>query len=366
MRELMEHLPAQVLNDLSRPLPVPQGYALLVGARLEACTAQTNTVLSAASILTPPFSLRRLAALVGHDPMDACDAAITAGLLQERPAGDEAGVEFPHPLTQSAVYQRLSLAVRTRLHLLAAESAVSDRERLQHRARAATGPDAELAGELADLARSEQRAGEWTSAGTHISLAASLTSDERARSRLVAEATSILVHAGSLDEAARMARRLPASAPQAIRSLVRGQLSQVAGNRDEAARLLTEAWNGTDASADPMLAALIAEHLAFLTLMSADTLRTEIWADRALAVPRPGPGPGSAHQIKLLALALNGSAEEALSTLTQVTDDDPPELLVGRGLIRIWAGDHHGAVADLEAVLGNPDKLPIHQRAVAY
>ncbi len=369
-RELMERLPADVLNDLTRPLPAPPDYAALVLARLAACGRAARDFVGAASILPLPCPVDHIAALAGAEPLAALDEAVRAGLLEERHTRHGLCAAFPHPLSQAAIYHGLGVVTRHRLHTRAAELAASDRERFQHRVRATTGPAPELADELAVFAHEEQRAGLWSSAATHLLQAAQFAQDVRRRARLTGEAVGALVHAGRVDEAAELARTLPVECPPEVRSFAQGVIAQVRGRSGEAARLLADAWSRTDPVAEPVLAVRTAEQLAVATMMGADNSQATVWAERALTGPVAGFDAGIVRSVQILAMAAMGFPDKALEATENVpvtaTGKVERDLLLGRGTVRSWVGDIDGATADLAGLLRRADQLSAYQRVVAH
>jgi hypothetical protein len=143
-------------------------------------------LVAAASVLGMHAPLRLAASVAGvDDPLPVLEQAIAASLLEERLAERE--VSFPHPLVQAAVYRQLGPARRAGLHLRAADHAEGEAVRLRHRARAASGPDSVLAGELARLGRRDAASGAWVSAADHLSSAARLTQDRADHEQLILE-----------------------------------------------------------------------------------------------------------------------------------------------------------------------------------
>ncbi|WP_395110160.1 AAA family ATPase [Actinomadura sp. SCN-SB] len=370
-RELMRSLPADALNDLVRPLPAPREYASLIPARFAACGPATRDFVGATSVLPAPCRVDQIGALCDVEPLAALDEAAEAGLLEERVSGFGMCAAFPHPLIQAAIYQGLGVAIRHRLHLRAAELATSDVERLHHRVRAAVGPAPGLAAELAAFAEEEQRTGLWSSAGTHLVQASRLVRDGARRSRLAGEAVGTLAHAGRVQEATELARRLPGDCPHEVRCFAYGILAQIAGRSREATQLLVEAWNRTDAAAEPTLAVRTAEQLAMLTMMGSDPEEATVWAERALTGPVSGFDTGIVRGVQILALAAMGFPDKALESTEHLPypaaeSAADRDLLVGRGTVRAWTGDLAGAVSDLTALLRNPEQLSAFQRVVAH
>ncbi|WP_345580885.1 AAA family ATPase, partial [Nonomuraea rosea] len=371
VRELLEHLPAEALNDLTRPLPAPRGYASLVLARTADCSPATRDLLAAASVLSLPRPIDEIAKLAAIEPLTTLEEAVHAGLLEEQRVGYSLQVNFPHPLTQAAIYQGLGAATRHRLHIHAAEITMSDLESLHHRVRAATGPDPELAAELAAFAQDEQLTGRWSAAGNHLVQAALLCSDESQHAQLIGEAIGALAHAGRVHEATELAQTLPATCPPEVRSFAQGVLAQIQGRSDDAIPFLIEAWQHADPAANPLMSARAAEQLAIHTAMAGQAAQSILWADRALSVARQGLDMGIVRGVRLLAVAFLQGPDKALESVAHL----PPaaagnrhdrDQLVGRATIRTWSGDVHGAIADLTGLLACSEHLSAFQRIVAH
>ncbi|MFG2001136.1 AAA family ATPase [Spirillospora sp. NPDC048911] len=370
-RELMERLPVGALNDLTRPLPAPHGFAALILARFAACGTHTRDFVGAASVLATPCPVGRIGALAGTEPLAAFEEAAGAGLLEERTTELGLCAAFPHPLVQVAIYQGLGVVARHRFHARATGQVTSELERLHHRVRAAAGPSPELADDLAAFARKEQRTGQWSSAGTHFVQAARLVDEPARRAGLIGEAVGPLVHAGRVEEAAELTRTLPPECPPEVRCFAQGVLAQVAGRSLQATRLLTEAWDRTDTTTDPGLAVRTAEQLAILTMMSSDAAEATKWAERALSATSAGLDTRIVRSVQVLALAALGFPEKALETTAhlpsaQTATPEGRDLLVGRGTVRSWAGDLDGAIGDLAGLLRGADRLSAFQRVVVH
>ncbi|NGN67354.1 helix-turn-helix transcriptional regulator, partial [Streptomyces sp. A7024] len=325
-----------------------------------------EALVSAAAVLGTHSQLDVAAALAGQsDPLPALGEAAAAGLLTER-AGDPV-VRFPHPLVHAAVYQRLTPARRARLHLRAADLATAEPQALRHRARAATGPDPELARDLAALGRRRAAAGEWADAASHLDAAARLTADRAAHEQLAIEALESALLAGDVPDVGEAARQVQDFADSPWRSYLLGRLLLYDPERAEA--LLRDAWHRTDARAEPELAARIAGQFAALAGVSIRGADMAEWADLALELAPEAPHTTATDMIHYLGLsgrAMCGRAAEALAGLAGLPDPaaaDARELeqLLGRGTLREVTGDLTGAVRDLTGVLA-----ACHGRAASF
>jgi DNA-binding CsgD family transcriptional regulator/tetratricopeptide (TPR) repeat protein len=168
--------------------------------RLLALPAQTRLIVltAAAEPLGDTVLLHRSAAILGLD-LTAANPALDAGLLE---IGGR--VEFAHPLVRSAAYRAAASADRHRVHRALAEAtdpATDPDRRAWHRARATTGPDGEVAGELEQSAGRAQARGGLAAAAAFLQRATALTADPARRIDRALSAAQVTYDAGSLDEA---------------------------------------------------------------------------------------------------------------------------------------------------------------------
>jgi DNA-binding CsgD family transcriptional regulator len=181
-------------------LPAGEAIALAYRGRLEQMSAESRGALlvAAANDTDDPAVLAAALASV-HLGLPALEEGIAVGLLQ---LGD--GVEFPHPLARSAIYDAATRGERRSAHLALAEAfadaAHSDR-RAWHRALAAAGPDEEIAGALEESANQALRRGGLGAAATTLERAAALTPGVDARCRRLAAAADAARRSGRIDQA---------------------------------------------------------------------------------------------------------------------------------------------------------------------
>ena len=153
---------------------------------------------AAAEPLGDPVLLHRAAAALGIGPAVAGPAA-DAGLLQVR-----GRVEFAHPLVRSAAYRAAAADDRHRVHRALAEATDAEADpdrRAWHRARAAPGPDEEVAAELERSAGRAQSRGGVAAAAAFLTRAAELTPDPARRVHRALDAAFANVQAGAFDTA---------------------------------------------------------------------------------------------------------------------------------------------------------------------
>jgi ATP/maltotriose-dependent transcriptional regulator MalT len=364
-RALLEQLPAEAFDDRHVPLPAPRTFALLMLARLAACTTDVQELVAAASVLGTRCPLHQAAALAKlDDPLPALEQAMAAGLLVEQPSTLTVG--FPHPLVHAAIYQQLGPARRAGLHTRAASLADDEPARLRHRARAASGPDPVLAADLAWAGRRHTAAGAWASAAEQLSTAARLAPSRADYEQLTLEAVESQLLAGDLGDQAGVTARLQGFRDSGWRSYVLGRLAFVGGRPEEAEARLGDAWQRCDPDADPALGARIAGQLASVSAMHLRGAETADWARLALRLAPEQTATDLIGFFPLHGLGLSGHADTALASVASLPDPAVAsvaelDVLLGRGALRIWTDDLAGARRDLAGVLAAG-----HDRSVAF
>ena len=186
--------PAQLAGGFGLPGAVP------LSGRIEDSFARQLNVLpeatrrlllvAAADPSGDPVLVRRAAGRLGI-PAQAAGSAVEAGLLEFG-----AHVRFRHPLVRSAAYRSASPQDRQEAHRALAE--VTDPRtdpdrRAWHRAKAAAGPDEQVAAELERSAGRAQARGGMAAAAAFLQRAVALTSEAGPRSEraLVAAQASL-------------------------------------------------------------------------------------------------------------------------------------------------------------------------------
>jgi DNA-binding CsgD family transcriptional regulator len=203
---------------------------------------QLLVLTAAAEPLGDPALLRRAAETLDLD-MTAAEPALDAGLLRVR-----GHVEFAHPLVRSATYDAATNGDRRRVHRALAEATDAERDpdrRAWHRARAAAGPDEEVAVELERSAGRARARGGLAAAAAFLARATELTPEPSTRTRRAMDAAFANLQAGAFDAARRLltiAGEVPVDELQHARmDLVRAQLALVSRRGNEAAPLLLAA-----------------------------------------------------------------------------------------------------------------------------
>ncbi|MGW6447297.1 BTAD domain-containing putative transcriptional regulator [Lentzea sp. NPDC055074] len=129
---------------------VPAGVRDVLRHRLAGLPAQARTVLHQASVLGRDVEVDLLAALAGHDVLDALDLAIEAGFVVEVAPGR---ARFTHALVRDTLYEDVSLTRRARWHAAVAEALpAGDVQTLAHHYALAGTRSAAAAGALAAAA----------------------------------------------------------------------------------------------------------------------------------------------------------------------------------------------------------------------
>jgi DNA-binding CsgD family transcriptional regulator len=344
VRGLIEEAEPGMLAASAGPLPAPTVLAAQVAARLAACTEPTRVLVRAAAVLgelCPLVIASALAAVASPDA--ALSEAIAAGLLQEACDAGARHVGFAYPLMRTAVYAMIDPARRAELHALAARLHTGP-VALAHQVAAATGPDAGLAAELADLARAESRGGDHASAAEHYLSAASLTARPALRSERAFTACTSWLRCGAVHEISCRRDVIAGLACGPHADLIGGLLALLAGQHDEAVR----AWRTCLASVQEtpranLAAAEVATALAGFALLD--------WDWRA-ALALPDDGAPLSTLIRRVALAMEGRAATSRgpSALGGSSALEP----LARGFDGAWSDDLFAARRCLEAIAGLP------------
>ena len=271
--------------------------------RIEALPAESRRLLTlaAAEPTGDQPLLWRAAARLGIHALAAQPAA-EAGLAEFG-----ARVRFRHPLARSAAYRSAPIDERRAAHAALAKAtdpgADPDR-RAWHRAKAAPGPDENVAEELQRSAGRAQARGGLAAAAAFLERATALTPDPARRRQRALASAQAQVKAGEFD-AARGLLAIAEAGPlgeagQAHAELVRAQLAYAAGKGNDAQPLLLTAARRLE-PVDPRLA----------RLMYLDAMRNAIYAGRlaspgadlsavsraAAAAPQPPGGPAPAGRL---------------------------------------------------------------------
>jgi DNA-binding CsgD family transcriptional regulator len=352
--------------------------------RFEALPAPTQLLaaLAAAEPLGDRVLLDRAAEILGID-MANLSPAIDACLIKLDPR-----LEFAHPLARAAAYRSPGSQDRYRIHAALAEATDHQRDpdrRAWHRARAATGPDEEVATELERSAvRARARGGPAASAA-FLERALELTAEPDRRAERAVAAADACFHAGAFDAAQRhlaTAESLGLPGFLAARSsLIRSHIAFVVGYGNDAPLLLLDSARklepfDVDLARDAYLnaygAAFSAGHLA-----PDGTLLEICRAIKELSPPEGGPSPKSLLLAGIAQMHIDGRAaatpilQRASEELAELTED---EVVTWGWLAPVaahgaWDSDRSSAIYERQAKIardaGALAELPVFLSALA-
>ncbi len=336
---------------LPEPLPLGRSVERIFAERVSrlSSAAQHLLLVGAAEETGDLATVLRAAAVAGIG-LDALEAAEQAGLVSVR----SGKLQFRHPLVRSAVYQHATFASRQGVHrdLAAILDGTEDVDRRAwHLAAAAVEPDEGVAAALENSAdRARRRSGAGAAADA-LERSAQLTSDRAERGRRLTAAAHDAWLAGQRDRAATLlteAEQLVEDPPQRARVMQLAGLFELRrGMPDKAYRLLV-ASAAAFAEFDPPTAletlVLAGEAAAFI---GTPALAAEVGA-LAAAIPA-GPPPENRLMVALLgglARALGGDPAGGTAMWREVVAgaqriDDPAKLL--------WAGRAALYLGELDA-----------------
>jgi DNA-binding CsgD family transcriptional regulator len=319
------------LSDLQRSavaalpavLPLSRRLRALFSPRLSALPAAARYLLLLAVLEgTGDLGLLRAAA-AGRCEIDDLIPAEQAGLVRV----DEATrrVMFSHPLIRSAVMELPASADVRRAHLaLAAQLGDQPERKACHLAGAAIKPDDEVAGLLGQAARQMLVRGDASQAVTALMRAAQLSSRDRDRSRLLAEAaclsatvTGDMPLVSRLLTAARRAAAEPGGSPgpdASWHAAVADACLRLNGadDIDTVHRLLTGTVGAWPQVPQDGPTALIATMHTLLTVCAAGG-RPELW--NAFAEALAGASTRGGAELDLLARTRGDPARSAIGVL---------------------------------------------------
>jgi len=323
--------PAQLAGGFGLPFtaPLPSRIEDSFARQLDVLPEATRRLLlvAAADPSGDPVLVRRAAGRLSI-MAQAAGPAVEAGLLEFR-----AHVSFRHPLVRSAAYRSASPQDRQEAHRALAE--VTDPQtdpdrRAWHRAKAAAGPDEQVAAELESSAgRAQARSG----------LAATAAFLERA---LAAAQASLQAGAfGKASELLATAEAGPLDELQAGRAdLLRGLATFVAGLGSDAPPLLLKAAKrleplNLELARETYLSAWMAAMLAGRLAGAGDLLEVSR-AARALPAPADPPRPADLILDGLALLVTDGPAAAAPTLRHVVNAFAGPGISEGEGLRWGW------------------------------
>ena len=322
----LSDLQRSALAALPTTLPLTRRLRAPLTSRVAALPAATAYLLLLAVLEgTGDLSLLRAAA-AGQCGIDDLVPAEQAGLVHVDEATHR--VTFSHPLIRSAVMELSASGDVRRAHLaLAAQLSDQPERTAWHLAAAAIKPDEAVASLLEQAARQMQDRGDATRAVTALMRAAQLTSHDRDRGRLLAEAAYLSATVtGEPPLASRLltqARRAPLEpggslGPDAsLHATVADACLRLNGadDIDTVHRLLAGAIRACPAVPQGTGTALIATLHTLLTVCAAGG-RPGLW--EAFEAALAGLVPGGCAELDLLARTHADPARSAIGILSQL------------------------------------------------
>ena len=212
--------------------------------RLEELPDETQRLLllAAADPVGEPALVWRAARQLGLRP-EAAEPAAHAGLVEFA-----AAVRFRHPLVRSAIYRAAPLGERRRVHTALADASdpnIDPDRRAWHRARAAAGPDEDVAAELERSAGRARARGGLAAAAAFFEQAAKLTPEPARRGERALAAAQAKHQAGAHDAALALLSEAEAGPldqlARARADLLRAQVAFTVRTGGDAPRLLLQA-----------------------------------------------------------------------------------------------------------------------------
>jgi DNA-binding CsgD family transcriptional regulator len=258
-------------------------------------------------------------------PVQAAAPALDAGLVEFG-----ARVRFRHPLLRSASYRAASVADRQAVHAALAEVTDAESEpdrRAWHRAKAAAGPDEEVAAELERSAGRAQARGGLAAAAAFLERSVLLTVDPARRADRTLAAAQANLEAGAFGTALELLSAAEAGPLDDLQSarvdLLRGEVVFASGLGSDASPLLLKAGRRLEPldlglARETYLTAWMAALFAGRLAGAGDLLEISC-AARALPVPADDPRPVDLVLDGLARLVTDGP-DAAAPTLRRAVD----------------------------------------------
>ena len=285
------------------PLPVPTSLANLLGRRLARLSSDTRSVLLIVALAGRP-TIELIAAAQG-DPeaaRSALDEAVGAGVVER----EGSRVRFTHPLFASVLHDQAPSELRTEVHRALAGTVSDVEERARHLTKAADGPDASIAAEVAAAAEHAAARGAPAAGAELYELAGELTpADPALARRRRLQAATLHRLAGDRRRAMATLELLRAEVPPGVeRADVLFELARTRrADSSEMIRLCDQAL--ADAAGDDLRCARLLAYQSFAYMFAGDVAQARSRARAALA---KAEGVGDAESVAL-AIARIGQAD---------------------------------------------------------
>lgn len=320
--ELLREAGPTLGKGVAARLPAPRRVVAEAAETIDRLSKDARAVLGAAAVLEPTAPLAHVTSLSRvADAVAAVDEAEAAGMVRVVDLEGLPAVGFPDPMVRAAVYELLGPAARQELHRRAAEIVDDEGDRLDHRAAASPGPDADLAAELVAFAQRRAGEGVWADVADAMIKASRLSPDRIDREERLLRGMDALVAVGDLPRAIATAPDVEGLRESALRDAVLGHLAVLRGRPSEAEALLHRAWELASPDRHPGTAALICQRRVLHSLGRWDGEAIVEWADRARALVEPShPAAVEAMAITGLGLAASGEVPSARATYTRLRE----------------------------------------------
>jgi DNA-binding CsgD family transcriptional regulator len=312
--------PAELAGGFGLPgaVPLPRRIEESFRRQLEALPADARRLLLVAA--AEPYGdlplVWRAAERLGI-PVQAAAPALEAGLVE---FGTR--VRFRHPLLRSAAYRAASVADRQAVHRALAEATdaqAAPERRAWHRAKAAAGPDEEVAAELERSAGRAQARGGLAAAAAFLERSALLTVDPARRAERTLAAALANLQAGAFGTALELVTDAEAGSLDEMQSaradLLRGEIMFASGLGSDAPPLLLKAAKrleplDADLARETYLTAWMAALFAGRHAGAGDLMEVSR-AARALPGPADRPHPADLVLAGLALMVTDGPAAAA-------------------------------------------------------
>lgn len=357
VKTLLNELTPEQLTSTAHDLPAPRSLSSATIGALAELPADANQLASALAVLgqrTPLAVVARVAGIA--EPAAALEGLLATGFVQWLPGEPNTPIDFVHPLYRLAVYDDLSPTRRQALHRAAADN-LGRVAGWPHRVAAADDVDDVLADELDTGAADEIRRANAGLAATYLFWAAPLTSQRGLADTRLLRGARLLLADGQLDRLADIVPTVQACDAGPLRDLVLGSYAYETGDAETAQRLLTAAatYDGADASvrADAHV------RLSSIYILQGEPRRQAQAAQAALSLDGAGDEIARTAWGSLASaeFTLNG-APAGLAVLARRLPDHAgdvdgadAELLVVRGLLKLYAAETRAGVHDLRVAI---------------
>lgn len=355
VRTLVAELDNEELSASEGPLRAPRSFDEWVAQAFADADPPVRGVVAAVAVLGRPVPLARIASMTGlAHPQEAVDAAVAGRLLKLVPRGEERLVDVDHALVRAAVEQAMTFSEYSRLHGRAANLTQDPMRAMTHRLQSCSAVDADLAEAAVALAEDRARDGAWLASARLLALAGGVLPMGKRRHEIWVIAAERLLTIGELRWAEKLLADVAAERhenPTPYELLVKGHLSLLVGELDQARRAATRAW---DEGVDPRVVVGAAELLAYLGMDTGDGEAATCWAERAIqAVDTRLAHLRWAGVVLTSGWALRGdlaAAEEILrlhlSRLAGTASE--PDMRLALALNALWSGNFPLARRELE------------------